>query len=182
MTKRISTLVEEICTCLCREICDTTIGGQNVHVLVRGGVPVRAHGREHGQGQGHGHGHGHGNDAFYIFISFDNISIRHYVSFGIYYFRPYVLSSLQYLPYDVLSHSVFITFDLLSHLTFCPSTFFTFGVFYFDMLSVNDIYEVGLVQLNWEYVMLSRQHPTPGSISAAPLLRFKTRVYDVFAG
>jgi hypothetical protein len=45
-------------------------------------------------------------------------------------------------PFDVLSHSAFFPFDVLSHSVFCLSmfcrlTFFTFGVCYFDFLSVN---------------------------------------------
>jgi hypothetical protein len=41
------------------------------------------------------------------------------------------LSQSAIFPFNVLSHSAFF----LS--TFCPSTFFTVGVFYFDVLSVN---------------------------------------------
>ncbi len=66
--------------------------------------------------------------------------IRHYVPFGLSYFRHYVFSVFcpirhfsvrHFLPFDILS------FGILSHSTFCRSTFFTFGVCYFDIFSVN---------------------------------------------
>ncbi len=49
---------------------------------------------------------------------------------------------LTFFPYNVLSQSAFFPFDVMSHSafflsTFCPSTFFTVGVFYFDVLLVN---------------------------------------------
>jgi hypothetical protein len=48
----------------------------------------------------------------------------------------------RYLPSNVLSFRRFLLFDvfsvdLLSYSTFCLSTFFTVGVFYFNILSVN---------------------------------------------
>jgi hypothetical protein len=48
-------------------------------------------------------------------ITFDILSVRHFV------------------PFDILS------FGILSHSTFCRSTFCTFGVCYVDILSVNRI-------------------------------------------
>ncbi len=140
--RNISTFVEKICTYLCWEICDTTIGGQNVHVRV------------------HRHGHGHGNGAYYIFITFD-ISIRHYSNImshsavitcdllSIIYLsiwcpiRRFLLST--FCPFVIVYHSTFCPFllfnvfsvDLLSHSMLHPSMFFTVGVFYFNILSVN---------------------------------------------
>jgi hypothetical protein len=46
----------------------------------------------------------------------------------------YVLSQSALFPFDVLSHSAFFL------PTFCPSTFFTVGVFYFEVLSVNPLF------------------------------------------
>ncbi len=39
--------------------------------------------------------------------------------------------------FGILSHSTLCPFDIFYHSTFCHSTFFTFGVCYFDILSVN---------------------------------------------
>jgi hypothetical protein len=58
------------------------------------------------------------------------------------------LLTLFLCPFVIIYNSTFFTIghfslfdvfsvDLLSHSTFCPSTFFAVGVFYFDFLSVN---------------------------------------------
>jgi hypothetical protein len=70
-------------------------------------------------------------------------SIRHYVPFGI-FFTFVLMSFNRFVPFDVLSFRRFLSFnvfsvDLLSNSTFCPSTFFTVGVFYLDVSSVNRI-------------------------------------------
>ncbi len=58
-----------------------------------------------------------------------------------------------------MSHSTFFPFEVLSHsayflLTFCPSTFFTVGVFFFNILSVNRlIYCIFLCAYIWLYIM-----------------------------
>jgi hypothetical protein len=58
------------------------------------------------------------------FLTFDIRSIRRFVPFDILSFR-------HFLPFDILS------FGILSHATLCRLTFCTFGVCYFDILSVN---------------------------------------------
>jgi hypothetical protein len=50
------------------------------------------------------------------------------------------LSHSAFFPFDLLYHSAFFPFDILSHSAFCLSTFCTFGVCYFDILSVNPLY------------------------------------------
>ncbi len=134
--ENISTLVEEICTYLCRKICDTTIGRQNVHVDVQVHVRVPVHVHGHGQEHGHGHIRGHGNDGYYIFCTSKIISIRHYlpfvimchsafITFVIFFFR-------HYLPINVLSHSVLITFNLLSFCHYLPFDILSFWCFYYS--------------------------------------------------
>jgi hypothetical protein len=93
------------------------------------------------------------------FVPFNIISIRHFVPFA-------VISIRHFVPFDIMSHSAFITFDIMSlrrfvpfdilsvrhfvsfdifsfgnvsHSTFCRSTFFPFGVCYFNILSVNQM-------------------------------------------
>ncbi len=105
-----------------------------------------------------------------ILMTFDIISILHYLSFDIMSHSAFItfnIIAVHYLPFNVLSHSAFITltlcsflllfrilyfvllifvpFDvfsinLLSHLTFYPSRFFTDGFVYFDVLSVNHFF------------------------------------------
>jgi hypothetical protein len=58
------------------------------------------------------------------FFTFVLMSFRSFVPFD-------VLSFRRFLPFDILS------INILSNSTFCLSTFFTVGVFYFDILSVN---------------------------------------------
>jgi hypothetical protein len=70
-----------------------------------------------------------------IFLLFDVLSHSVFITFVL-------MSFWHYFPFDVVSFRHFLLFnvftiDLLSHLTFCPPTFFTVGVFYFDILSVN---------------------------------------------
>ncbi len=69
------------------------------------------------------------------FFPFDVFSIQCFLLFDL-------LSHTAFFPFDVLSHSAFFPFDVLSHSalclsTFCRSAFLTFGVFYFNILSVN---------------------------------------------
>jgi hypothetical protein len=68
---------------------------------------------------------------------FNVFSIRRFLLFDLW-------SHSTFFPFDVLSHSAVFPFDVLSHSafclsTFCRSTFRTFCVFYFDILSVNHI-------------------------------------------
>ncbi len=81
------------------------------------------------------------------FITFDIISSQCFLLFVILSrsaFITFVLMSFNnYLPLDILSFQRFFYYsdvfsvDLLSHSPFRPSTFFTVGVFYFNILSVN---------------------------------------------
>jgi hypothetical protein len=58
---------------------------------------------------------------------------RRFVHVDVFHCRRFVSVDGRF-PFDVLSHSAFF----LS--TFCPSTFLTLGVFYFDVLSVYHIH------------------------------------------
>jgi hypothetical protein len=60
------------------------------------------------------------------FCTLDIMSIRRFFPFNILSFR-------HFLRFDILS------VDILSHSTFCRSMFCTFGVCYFDLLSVNPL-------------------------------------------
>jgi hypothetical protein len=63
------------------------------------------------------------------------MSIRHYFPFVIMSHSAFItfdiISIQHFLPFDILS------FGILSNSTFCPSAFFTVGVFYFNILSLN---------------------------------------------
>jgi hypothetical protein len=66
----------------------------------------------------------------------------HFVPFGVITFV--LMSFRHYLPFNILSFQRFWLFNvfsinLLSHLTFCLLTFFTIGIFYFEILSVNQL-------------------------------------------
>jgi hypothetical protein len=58
------------------------------------------------------------------FFTIRHFVIRHFVPFN-------VLSVRHFLPFDISS------FGILSHSMFCRSMFFTFGICYFNILSVN---------------------------------------------
>ncbi len=95
------------------------------------------------------------------FLTFDIIFSQHFLLFDILsrwaFITLILLSFRRYWPFDVLSFRRFLLFDvfsvnLLSHSTFGPSTFcpirclvrrhfFTVGVFYFDILSVNPYFQ-----------------------------------------
>jgi hypothetical protein len=75
-----------------------------------------------------------------LFFLFDIFSIRRFLLFNL-------LSHSTLVPFNVLYHSAFFPFDVLSHSAFCLSTFWrstfcTFGVCYFDILSVNQFSNV----------------------------------------
>jgi hypothetical protein len=85
---------------------------------------------------------------FYVFHS-TFCPIQRFVPFGVFSIRCFLLFDLlfhsTFFPFDVFSHSAFFPFDVLSHSAFCLSTFcrltfFTFGIFYFDILSVNPVF------------------------------------------
>ncbi len=80
------------------------------------------------------------------FVPFDIISILHFVPFDIMSHLAFItfdiMSIRRFVPFDILSVRHFVSFDILlfgilSHSTICRSTFCTFGVCYFDILSVN---------------------------------------------
>jgi hypothetical protein len=83
------------------------------------------------------------------FVSFNVLYHSAFFPFGVFPFNvSYYLTFCpirRFFPVDVLSHVAFFPFNILSHsafclLTFCRSTFFTFGICYFDILSVNRIF------------------------------------------
>ncbi len=97
-------------------------------------------------------------------------AILHYVSIGISYFRHYFYPT--FLPFDVFSFRHFLPFDVLSvnvlsNATFCSSTFFTVGFFYFDILSVNHL------------VLYKSSHHTLGcvcTVGATPFARRRRKM------
>jgi hypothetical protein len=97
---------------------------------------------------------------FYVFtiqtfVPFDFLSHWAFFPFNISSNRRFLLfdhlSQSTFFPFDVLSQSAFFPFYVFSHSvfclsTFCPSTFFTVGVFYFGILSVNPSQDRWLLQ------------------------------------
>ncbi len=82
------------------------------------------------------------------FITFSIISCRRFSPFNIMshsaFFILILMSLHRFDPFDNLFFQCFLPFNVfsvnvLSHSTFCPSTFFTVGIFYFNILSVNHV-------------------------------------------
>jgi hypothetical protein len=116
--------------------------------------------RADGHGQGHARGRGHGQ----ILMFFDIFSIRHFFHQAAYFFPFDVLSHSAFFPFGVSYYSIFCPIRRFFHLMFCPirrffhltfcpirrfvfrrfvvRRFFTFGVCYFDILSVNLFHNV----------------------------------------
>jgi hypothetical protein len=105
------------------------------------------------------------------FITFNIISSRLFSLFDILSrsaFITFVLTAFRHhLPFDVLCFRRFLLFnifstDLLSHSMFCPLTFFTVGVFYFDILSVNQDVEDTFSYYFWRWEgRISEQQEDP---------------------
>jgi hypothetical protein len=93
----------------------------------------------------------HSTFFYSTFCPIRRFSIRHLVLFGYFSIQRFFQSTfctirpfvhLMFFPFDVSSHLAFFPFNVLSHSAFCLSTlcrsaFCTFGVCYFDILSVN---------------------------------------------
>jgi hypothetical protein len=100
-------------------------------------------------------------------IAFDIISICHYFRFDIMAHSSFltfaIISVRQYLPFEIISHSPFINFELFPFVIIYHSTcstirrffsrpfiqlifpidvFFTVGVIYYDVLLVNQLFQL----------------------------------------
>ncbi len=115
------------------------------------------------------------------FVTFDIFTIRHFVPIGISYFRHSTFCPIRrFVLFDVLSYSTFCPFDVFYHSTYCHSTFcpirhfvlrifFTVGVFYFDILSVNHSPFKGVFEIVLGQQGQCNDMPCPSERTAVPL-------------